>query len=178
MYAVCFAGFSNSGKTTLIEQVIPALQQHGLRISIIKHAHHGFDMDRPGKDSYRYRQAGACEVLVASDQRTALLRENTAPSEPQVHELIDRLASNADWVLVEGFKDCNLPKLEIWRAAGAGYEERSTLLCLKDTHIKAVVTSTAERLPSTLHLPVLDWKQPQSVAQWLMAHSALFSYHP
>ena len=107
-------GWSGSGKTALLVAILPLLRQAGLRVSTIKHAHHGFDMDRPGKDSYRHREAGAHEVLVASSGRWALLHELEGP-EPTLPDLLTRLEP-VDLVLVEGFKSHPFPKLEVFRA--------------------------------------------------------------
>ncbi len=115
MKVVGFAGFSGSGKTTLVERLIPALKLRGLRVSVVKHAHHKFDIDHPGKDTYRHREAGAFEVVVASDQRLALIREFEQPAQLTVHHLIAELYDGVDWVLVEGFKQSNLLKIEVWR---------------------------------------------------------------
>lgn len=111
-----FAGWSGSGKTTLIEQVIAELARRRVRVSLIKHAHHGFDVDIPGKDSYRHRVAGATEVLVTSGKRWALMHELRDEAEPTMRETLTRFAP-CDLVLVEGFKREAIPKLEIWRAA-------------------------------------------------------------
>ena len=116
MHVVGFCGPSGVGKTTLIEGVIAGLRAHGLWVSVVKHAHQHFDIDRPGKDSHRHRSAGATEVLVASSQRLALLREFDMDGLPSVHQLIGEL-SPADWVLIEGWKHADLPKIEVWRAA-------------------------------------------------------------
>lgn len=116
MNVVGFAGYSGSGKTTLVEQVIKALKQQGLRVSVVKHAHHNFDIDQPGKDTFRHRSAGAFEVVVASQQRLALMREFEQPAQLNVHHLIAELYTGVDWVLVEGFKSSDLLKIEIWRA--------------------------------------------------------------
>src|SRR4029450_9152744 len=116
MKVVGFAGFSGSGKTTLVERIIPALRLRGLRVSVVKHAHHKFDIDHPGKDTHRHREAGAFEVVVASDKRLALMREFERPAELSVHQLIAELYDGVDWVLVEGFKQSNLLKVEVWRA--------------------------------------------------------------
>jgi molybdopterin-guanine dinucleotide biosynthesis protein B len=109
------AGYSGAGKTTLLEKLIPLLRADGVRVSLIKHAHHGFDVDQPGKDSWRHRQAGAGEVLVASDVRWALMHENEAEKAPQLQELLARL-SPCDLVLVEGWKRDPIPKIEVHRA--------------------------------------------------------------
>ena len=116
MRAIGFAGFSGAGKTTLIVRLIPELNRRGLSVSTIKHAHHGFDLDRPGKDSYEHRAAGAHEVLVASANRLALMRELRGAPEPSLAELL-RLLAPVDLVLVEGFKREALPKIEVYRAA-------------------------------------------------------------
>ncbi len=116
MRAIGFAGWSGAGKTTLIVKLIPELNRRGLSVSTIKHAHHNFDLDQPGKDSYEHRVAGAEEVLVASANRVALMRELRGAPEPSLAELF-RLLKDVDLVLVEGFKRDPLPKIEISRAA-------------------------------------------------------------
>src|SRR5277367_2074930 len=107
MRAIGFAGWSGAGKTTLIVKLIPELNRRGLSVSTIKHAHHNFDLDQPGKDSYEHRAAGAEEVLVASANRVALMRELRGAPEPSLAELLR---------LVEGFKRDPLPKIEVFRA--------------------------------------------------------------
>ena len=116
MKVVGFCGFSGSGKTTLVEQLISRLRLAGQRVSVIKHAHHDFDIDQPGKDSHRHREAGAFEVLIASDRRLARIREYERQADPTVHQLLAEIYE-VDWVLVEGFKHADVPKLEVWRAA-------------------------------------------------------------
>ena len=108
------AGWSGAGKTTLVERMLPLLRAGGLTVSTIKHAHHDVDVDRPGKDSFRHRVAGASEVLVVSDQRWALMRETPGPT--PVADLVARLAP-VDLVLIEGFKAEPHPKVEVYRAA-------------------------------------------------------------
>jgi len=109
-----FAGWSGSGKTTLIEQLVPRLVARGLVVSLIKHAHHQFDVDRPGKDSWRHRNAGCTEVLLTSSGRWALMHELRGEKEPTLAQSLARLSS-CDIALVEGFRGAALPKLEIWR---------------------------------------------------------------
>ena len=129
-----FAAYSGSGKTTLIENLVPLLVAQGLKVSVIKHAHHAFDVDRPGKDSYRHRQAGAGEVLVSSGARWALMHELRNESEPELPALLERLAP-CDLVLVEGFKKQPIPKIEVHRAAAG-----TPLLFPEDPHIVALAT--------------------------------------
>ena len=116
MRAIGLAGWSGAGKTTLIVRLIPELNRRGFSVSTIKHAHHGFDVDRPGKDSYEHRLAGAHEVLVASANRLALMRELRGAPEPSLADLL-RLIEPVDLVLIEGFKRDPLPKIEVYRAA-------------------------------------------------------------
>jgi molybdopterin-guanine dinucleotide biosynthesis protein B len=132
-----FAGWSGSGKTTLIEQVIPRFVRAGLKVSLIKHAHHRFDVDHPGKDSFRHRAAGCGEVLVTSRQRWALMHEASGEAEPTLEEQIARM-SPCDLLLIEGYKYYPLPKLEIYRAASG-----KPLLYPQDEHIVALATDTA-----------------------------------
>src|SRR5215470_1879511 len=108
------AGWSGSGKTTLLAALIPELVARGLSVSTIKHAHHEFDVDRPGKDSWRHREAGASEVMVASSRRWALMRELRGAAEPSLEELIAKMGP-ADLLLVEGFKFDPHPKIEVHR---------------------------------------------------------------
>ncbi len=116
MKLIGLAGWSGAGKTTLLSRLIPYLVGQGLRVSTIKHAHHAFDVDTPGKDSYVHRQAGATEVLVASSTRFALMHELRGAPEPELPELVARLQP-VDLLIVEGFKRSPHPKLEVFRAA-------------------------------------------------------------
>jgi molybdopterin-guanine dinucleotide biosynthesis protein B len=140
-----FAGFSGSGKTTLIEQLIPVFRGKGLTVSLIKHAHHEFDVDQPGKDSYRHRQAGCQEVLLTSDLRWALMHELRGAPELTFAAAVTRL-SPCDLLLVEGFKGAPIPKLEVHRARLG-----KPLLHPHDSHIVAVATDSALEIS----LPVL-----------------------
>ncbi|MDP3701513.1 MAG: molybdopterin-guanine dinucleotide biosynthesis protein B [Hylemonella sp.] len=173
MKVVGFAGYSGSGKTTLVEQLIPALKLRGLRVSVVKHAHHKFDIDHPGKDSHRHREAGAFEVVIASNRRLAMMREFEQQHEPKVHELIAELDDGVDWVLVEGFKGSDLLKVEVWRAA-VGKPVRYP----DDDFISAVATDDPTRLPVPTGLDVLDLSDPDAVASWLVAHGERFDYNP
>jgi molybdopterin-guanine dinucleotide biosynthesis protein B len=159
-----FAGYSGSGKTTLLEKLIPLLMQHGLRISVIKHAHHNFDIDRPGKDSFRHREAGAHEVLLVSGHRWALMHELREEPEPSLEALCARL-SPCDLLLVEGYKFSAIPKLEVHRQ-----ETGHPLLHPGDPQIIAVVTDSKEPLA----VPVLDIDAPRQVADYILNY---FSFH-
>ncbi|MDI1244032.1 MAG: molybdopterin-guanine dinucleotide biosynthesis protein B [Rhodoferax sp.] len=171
MKVVGFAGFSGSGKTTLVERLIPALRLKGLRVSVVKHAHHRFDIDHAGKDTYRHREAGAFEVVVASDQRLALMREFEVPTRPTVHQLLAELDQGVDWVLVEGFKDSDLQKIEVWRAT-TGKPARY----FEDHFITAIATDSPEQLPVPTQLPVLDLNDADAVVDWLVSQGARFDY--
>jgi molybdopterin-guanine dinucleotide biosynthesis adapter protein len=173
MKAVGFAGFSGSGKTTLVEKLIPALRMRGLRVSVVKHAHHKFDIDHPGKDTFRHREAGAFEVVVASDKRLALMREFEQAHELSVHHLIAELWPGVDWVVIEGFKQSNLLKIEVWRAS-AGKPARYP----EDEFIAAIATDSPALLPEPTLRPVLDLNDPDGVAQWLVDNGDRFEYDP
>ena len=153
-----FAGWSGSGKTTLIEQLIPRFVKRGLRVSLIKHAHHTFDVDQPGKDSYRHRHAGATEALVTSSRRWVLMHELRGAHEPAFDEQIRHLAP-CDLLLVEGFKHAPIPKLEVWRAqTGEG------LLHPNDPHIVAVASD--EQVDTKL--PLLDLNDVDGIAAFIV----------
>lgn len=141
MKIIGFAGYSGSGKTTLIERLIPVLAEQGLRVSVIKHTHHDFDMDTPGKDSHRHRAAGAGEVLLMSDRRWALLHESRQVERPDVMAMAGRL-SPCDVVLVEGCKGEAIPKIEVHRSS-TGHP----LLFPHDSHIVALAGDAPTHLP-------------------------------
>ena len=171
MKVVGFAGYSGSGKTTLVDRLIPALRLQGLRVSVVKHAHHQFDIDHVGKDTYRHRAAGAFEVVVASDQRLALMREFEQTVQLTVHNLIAELYEGVDWVLVEGFKDSDLLKIEVWRALSskpARYPD--------DHFVVAIATDSPAQLPHPTQRPVLDLNDVDAVADWLIATADRVEY--
>jgi molybdopterin-guanine dinucleotide biosynthesis protein B len=171
MKVVGFAGYSGSGKTTLVERLIPVLRLQGLRVSVVKHAHHRFDIDHPGKDTYRHREAGAFEVVIASNRRLAMLREFEQETQLTVHQLLAELYEGVDWVLVEGFKDSDLLKIEVWRASAnkpARYPD--------DDFIVALATDSPQGLPQPTLRPLLDLNDPEAIAQWLVSNQARFDY--
>jgi len=158
-----FAGWSGSGKTTLIEQLIPRFTAHGLTVSLVKHAHHEFDLDQPGKDSFRHREAGCREVLVTSAVRWALQHELRGRPELALDEALQRL-SPCDIALVEGFKGSPIPKLEVYRERVG-----KPLLHPNDPEIVAVATDG----PLATALPVLPLGDPDVVATFILRHLGL-----
>jgi len=158
-----FAGWSGSGKTTLIEKLIPIFVVRGLSVSLIKHAHHTFDVDQPGKDSYRHRHAGCGEVLVSSSRRWALVHELRGAPEPGFAALLERL-SPCDLVLIEGFKRERVPKLEVYRAATG-----EPLLHPEDRDIVAIA---ADRRLDT-KLPQFDLDDAPGIAGFVLRHVGL-----
>ena len=158
-----FAGWSGSGKTTLIERLIPRFVKRGLRVSLVKHAHHTFDVDQPGKDSHRHRVAGATEVLVTSSRRWVLIHELRGEHEPPFEEQLKHLAP-CDLLIVEGFKYAPIPKIEVWRARTG-----EPLLHPNDPHIVAIATDAQIETP----FPVLDLNNADAVAAFMSAHLRL-----
>lgn len=158
-----FAGYSGSGKTTLIEKLIPLFVQRGLKVSLIKHAHHTFDVDQPGKDSFRHRHAGCTEVLVTSSRRWALMHELRGAAEPTLKEQIERL-SPCDLLLVEGFKHEPIPKLEVFRA-----EVGESMIHPHDKNIVAIASDA--KVDSAL--PQLNLNAPETIAAFVLKHVGL-----
>ncbi len=158
-----FAGWSGSGKTTLIEQLIPRFISAGLRVSLVKHAHHSFDVDQPGKDSYRHRQAGCIEVMVVSERRWVLMHELRGEREPSLEEQIKRV-SPCDLLLVEGRKHHPLPKLEVWRK-----ENGKPLLHPGDAHVVAI----ASDVPLETKLPRLDINDHRGIEEFIVKYNGL-----
>ena len=156
-----FAAFSGTGKTTLLEKLIPQLTQQGIRIGMIKHAHHEFDIDKPGKDSYRLRKAGAQQMLIASSRRQALMTENETSQEPRLDELVTHLdLENIDLVLVEGFKHVSFPRIELHRK-----ELGKTLLYPEDPGIIAVASDHQADYGG---LPALDINDSAAIAAFII----------
>lgn len=158
-----FAGWSGSGKTTLIERVVPALTERGLVVSLIKRAHHEFDVDQPGKDSYRHRHAGCSEVLLSSGLRWALMHELRGAPEASLGELTARM-SPCDLLIVEGFKRETIDKIEVYRAANG-----KPPIHPDDPRIVAIATDT----PFDTALPQLPLDDPAAVAAFICRHHAL-----
>jgi len=155
-----FAGWSGSGKTTLIEQLIPRFVMHGLTVSLIKHAHHHFDIDRPGKDSHRHREAGCKEVMIASDHRWVIMHELRGAPEPTLEAQIARMAP-CDLLLIEGYKHYPMPKLEIFREANG-----KPPLHPDDPHIVAIATDR----PFASPLPQFDLNDHDAIADFVLVH--------
>lgn len=153
------AGWSGSGKTTLMVRLIPALVSKGLKVSTVKHAHHGFDVDTPGKDSYEHRAAGATEVLVSSSKRYAIMHELRDEAEPTLDELVARMA-DVDLVIVEGFKKDRHPKIEVFRPV-VGKERLSA----SDDSYVAIATDS--EIPEA-RVPLLDLNDADAVAGFIL----------
>jgi molybdopterin-guanine dinucleotide biosynthesis adapter protein len=170
MKVIGFSGYSGAGKTTLVERLIASLAMAGQRVSVVKHAHHDFDIDHPGKDSWRHRQAGAFEVVIASRRRLAKIREFPIEVQPSVHQLLAELVE-CDWALVEGFKHADLLKIEVWRATVG-----KPVQYPHDPFVVALATDSAQRLPHPTALPILDLNAPEAVADFLLETSARYEY--
>ena len=157
-----FAAFSGTGKTTLLRQLLPLLKARGLHIGVIKHSHHRFEIDKPGKDSYELRKAGADQMLISSPYRWALMVEKDAGSEPRLREELSRLDRGAlDLMLVEGFKQESFPKIELYRRAVG-----KPAMYPQDPDIIAVATDGD--LPEPTGLPVLDLNDVDAIAEFIL----------
>ncbi|MDW3204676.1 MAG: molybdopterin-guanine dinucleotide biosynthesis protein B [Alphaproteobacteria bacterium] len=163
MRVLGIAGFSGAGKTTLVTRLIPALVARGLSVSTVKHAHHAFDVDTPGKDSYEHRKAGASEVLVSSDQRWVLMHEHRGADEPGLDDLLKKLAP-VDLVLVEGWKFGDHPKLEVFRSSVG-----KPMLAQQDRNVIAIATDLSE-LPS-LTIPRLNIDDIDAIADFVAEYA-------
>jgi len=157
-----FVAYSGTGKTTLLKKVIPLLKAKGIRIGMIKHAHHDFDIDIPGKDSYELRKAGAEQMLIASSKRWALMVETPGQDEAQLADLINRLdTSHLDLILIEGFKHVEYPKIQCHRPS-LGHE----LICKDDPSIIAIATD--EPLGPKVNIPQFDLNHPEEIAKFII----------
>ncbi len=157
-------GWKNSGKTTLVERLVAEIAGRGFTVSTVKHAHHSFDVDQPGKDSYRHREAGATEVLLASRNRWALMHELRGDEEPPLEALLGRL-SPVELVLVEGYKRDRHPKVEAHRAATG-----QPLIARDDPTIRAVASDSA---PEGLVVPVLPLDDTEAIAAFILSEVGL-----
>ena len=156
------AAYSGTGKTTLLRKMLPQLRAHGLRVAMVKHAHHSFDIDVPGKDSYELRKAGATQTLIASRHRWALVTETGDADEPRVDELLAHLDhSSLDLILVEGFKAEAFPKIELHRPS-----QGHPLLCTLDASIVAIATDAP--LDHAVLIPTLDLNQPERIVEFIL----------
>ncbi len=162
MRVIGLAGWSGAGKTTLIARLLPEIIQRGYTVSTIKHAHHRFDVDYPGKDSYVHRTAGAREVLVASGERFALMHELRGAPEPDLRHLLG-LLSPVDLVVIEGYKPEPLAKIEVHRA-----DNGKNFIYPDDPTIVAVATDCREQV---LSLPTYDLSDAEGVADCVLAHA-------
>jgi molybdopterin-guanine dinucleotide biosynthesis protein B len=162
MRIIGLAGWSGSGKTTLITKLVPCLTRRGLRVSTLKHAHHGFDLDQPGKDSFMHREAGACEVVVSSANRFAILHELRGEPEWALPALVKKI-SPVDLVLVEGYKRDPFPKLEVHRAANG-----KPLIQPSDPHIVAIAADVP--LPDA-RVPVISLDDIEDIADLIIAQA-------
>lgn len=157
-----FAAFSGTGKTSLLTQLIPILKQHGIRLGVIKHSHHDFEIDQPGKDSFKLRAAGATSVMLVSPHRRAVITEFNPP---QANRLSDQLTAfpsdNLDLILVEGFRDEAIAKIELHRPSLG-----KPLLYPNDPHIIAIASDQLINTPA--NLPCLDLNQPQAIADFIL----------
>lgn len=158
-----FAAYSGTGKTTLLTQLIPLLRERGIRIAMVKHAHHRFDVDIPGKDSYELRKAGAAQMLICSRHRFALMTDLEEDQEPVLSEYLDHLdTDSADLVLVEGFKAECFPKIELHRPSLG-----KDLIFPDDEHIIAIATDDPDEIETDL--PLLPLNQPQLIAEFILS---------
>jgi molybdopterin-guanine dinucleotide biosynthesis protein B len=158
------AGWSGSGKTTLMVRLLPEIVGRGHTVSTIKHAHHSFEIDTPGKDSFEHRGAGATEVMITGGMRWALMHENRDAGEPVIEDLL-RHMTPVDLLMVEGFKTYDHPKLEVHRQATG-----KPLICLEDSRIVAVASDGAVE---GLAIPMLDLNDIPAIADFILEYSGL-----
>ena len=157
-----FAAFSGTGKTTLLKQLIPLLTEKGIKVGLIKHSHHDVELDTPGKDSYELRKAGATQTLLASPKRWSLITETPEQVEPSLADMLKQLdLQQLDIILVEGFRDAPIEKIELCRS-----ELNKPLLHQTDNHIIAIATDSPENMNTDL--PVLDLNNPAMITEFIV----------
>jgi molybdopterin-guanine dinucleotide biosynthesis adapter protein len=170
-----FVAYSGTGKTTLIEGIIEHLVGLGYKVSVIKHTHHHFDIDQPGKDSYRHREAGASEVLLVSDQRWVLMHELKELAEPTIEEQLEKI-SPCDLIIVEGFKTANIPKIELWRSEHEPCKAKP-LRADSDDQIVAIAypggSQATDKPQLRKNIKVLNLDNIQEVAEYILVISGL-----
>jgi molybdopterin-guanine dinucleotide biosynthesis protein B len=162
-----FAGYSGAGKTTLIENLIPRFTARGLRVSMIKHTHHNFDLDKSGKDSFRHREAGATEVMLVCDQRWVLMHELRGDAEPSFDQQVANM-TDCDLLLVEGYKATPIPKLEVHRPANG-----KPFIYPENDSVVAVVTPVRGDLPADCPLSWLDLNDHDAIASFILEKTGL-----
>lgn len=166
MHVIGIVGWKNSGKTTLVVELVRLLTSRGLKVATVKHAHHDFDIDHPGKDSHRHREAGATDVIVASGARWAQVHELRGGAEPELAELLPRITPGTDIVLVEGFKRDAHDKIEVVPPDFTG-----RLLTLDDPHVIALASDAPD--PPSVAVPVLRRSDPAQVVDFILRHTRL-----
>lgn len=154
-----FVGRSNTGKTTVIERLIPALRKKGIKVAVIKHHPHDFNIDIPGKDTYRYKQAGASTSILASPGKVAVIEDTE--KELTLEEIVTRYVRNIDLLLIEGFKRENIPKIEVFRKK----EDGNSPVCTGDTNLIAIITDE----PIETSLPVFSRNDVQKIAEFIIS---------
>jgi molybdopterin-guanine dinucleotide biosynthesis protein MobB len=159
--AVAIVGNSGAGKTTLLERLLPALKGKGFRVGIVKHDAHRFDIDHPGKDSYRFTAAGADTMVITSREKLAMVKRHAAS--PSIEELLERYFGDVDLVLVEGVRGSSLPKIEVHRK-----EFRSTLICRGERDDPGLAAVASDE-PLDLDVPILDLNDPDAIAEFIAA---------
>ena len=156
------SAYSGTGKTTLLKNIIPLLKKKNYRVAVIKHAHHAFDIDQEGKDSYELRKAGANHMLVTSNQRWALMVENINNKEPDVNECVKKLEhEDIDLILIEGFKKTDIPKIELHRPS-LGHP----LLCTNDKNFIAIATD--DEIKNDVNIPILDLNNYKMIVECIV----------
>ena len=159
--AIAIVGNSGAGKTTLLERLIPALKRKGLRVGVVKHDAHRFDIDHPGKDSHRLTAAGADTMMITSSEKLAMVKRHSAS--PPIGELLERYFGDMDLVLVEGFRGSSLPKIEVHRK-----EFRRELLCRGERNDPGLAAVASDE-PLDLDVPVLDLNDPEAIAEFIVS---------